>query len=124
MGTVPCFNQNLHSFDEDKAFWRQRIFPHCDVTGAYEGSTLVGQVAHAQGWIHHFHVDPAWHGRGIGSSLLREVQRKLADIQLWTFQANAGARRVYERHGFVAVEYTDGSGNEEKEPDVRYRWLR
>ena len=35
-------------------------------------------------------------------------------------QRNAGARRFYERNSFVAVEFTDGNGNEEREPDVRY----
>ena len=37
-----------------------------------------------------------------------------------TFARNAGARRFYERHGFVAVAFGDGTGNEEGEPDVRY----
>ena len=37
------------------------------------------------------------------------------------FQKNEGARRFYERHGFTAVEWTDGD-NEEGAPDVRYRW--
>jgi putative acetyltransferase len=41
-------------------------------------------------------------------------------LRLWTFQRNAGARRFYERNGFAAVELTDGLGNEEREPDVRY----
>lgn len=31
------------------------------------------------------------------------------------------ARRVYERHGFVAVAMTDGD-NEEEAPDFRYHW--
>jgi hypothetical protein len=43
-------------------------------------------------------------------------------LELWTFQANQGARRFYERHGFEAIELTDGSGNEERTPDVRYAW--
>jgi putative acetyltransferase len=38
------------------------------------------------------------------------------------FQANERARRFYEKRGCVPVEFTDGSGNEEKTPDVRYRW--
>ena len=42
--------------------------------------------------------------------------------QLWTFQDNARARRFYEARGFVAEEFTDGAGNEEKTPDVRYVW--
>jgi ribosomal protein S18 acetylase RimI-like enzyme len=43
-------------------------------------------------------------------------------LWLWTFQTNTGARRFYERHGFVAVDETDGSANEERAPDVRYAW--
>ena len=39
---------------------------------------------------------------------------------VYTFQANAGARRFYERHGFVPVEFTDGQANEERCPDVLY----
>jgi hypothetical protein len=41
-------------------------------------------------------------------------------IRLYTFQANAGARRFYERHGFVPIEFTDGQANEERCPDVLY----
>jgi hypothetical protein len=43
---------------------------------------------------------------------------------LWTFVTNTGARRFYERHGFVAVETTDGSHNEEAAPDIRFVWAR
>jgi hypothetical protein len=32
------------------------------------------------------------------------------------------ARRFYQQHGFVPAEFTDGSGNEEREPDIRFRW--
>ena len=42
-------------------------------------------------------------------------------MQLWAFQSNTGALRFYERHGFVAVEETDGD-NEERAPDVRMVW--
>jgi hypothetical protein len=35
---------------------------------------------------------------------------------------NAPARRFYQSRGFVLVEQTDGSRNEEQEPDARYRW--
>jgi hypothetical protein len=43
-------------------------------------------------------------------------------FQFWVFQQNERARGFYEAHGAVAVECTDGSGNEEKTPDVRYEW--
>ena len=42
-------------------------------------------------------------------------------LDLWTFQSNTAARRFYERHGFVAIDATDGQ-NEENAPDVHYRW--
>jgi hypothetical protein len=32
------------------------------------------------------------------------------------------ARRFYERHGFTAIAFDGGSGNEEGCPDVRYAW--
>jgi len=39
-------------------------------------------------------------------------------------RGDRGARRFYERHGFRAIHLTDGRDNEEKMPDVRYRWQR
>jgi GNAT superfamily N-acetyltransferase len=124
MKTVPCFDETLHSPEEDRAFWREQMFPHQDILGAFAGQQLLGQVALGAGWIHHLHVDPPWQGRRVGSALVDAAKSRLTDIQLWTFQANAGARRFYERHGFIAMEFTNGETNEEREPDIRYRWLR
>jgi 8-oxo-dGTP pyrophosphatase MutT (NUDIX family)/N-acetylglutamate synthase-like GNAT family acetyltransferase len=75
------------------------------------------------GEIEQLYVDPPWIGRGIGSRLVEHARRRSPNgLELWTFQVNVAARRFYERHGFVEGERTDGSGNEEREPDVRYRW--
>ncbi len=49
-------------------------------------------------------------------------ERSPEGLTLWAFQVNGAAHRFYERHGFLAAESTDGSGNEEREPDVRYVW--
>jgi hypothetical protein len=35
-------------------------------------------------------------------------------------QINVAAQRFYERHGFVCVQTTDGSRNDERAPDMRY----
>lgn len=68
------------------------------------------------------YLDPAWIGRELGARLVELARERSPDaIELWTFRSNVAARRFYERLGFVAVESTDGSGNEEREPDVRYR---
>jgi ribosomal protein S18 acetylase RimI-like enzyme len=63
-------------------------------------------------------------GGGIGTSLLNIAQQASDRLQLWTFQRNTNARRFYERRGFALVRKTDGSRNEEKEPDALYRWTR
>jgi ribosomal protein S18 acetylase RimI-like enzyme len=75
------------------------------------------------GEIDQLYVDPSTQGCGLGSRLVDVAKRRYpAGLELWTFQINAAARRFYERHKFVAVDRTDGSGNEEREPDIRYRW--
>jgi GNAT superfamily N-acetyltransferase len=70
-------------------------------------------------------VDPRVLGKGIGSVLLAHAIGTLArPIRLYTFQQNVGARRFYERHGFLAIEFTEGEDNEEKCPDVLYELRR
>jgi GNAT superfamily N-acetyltransferase len=86
--------------------------------------SVVGMAAIKEGddFLHHLYVHPDYQGQGIGAALLAwAVGRRPEGIQLWCFQPNAGARRFYERHGFVPIEETDGVGNMERVPDVRYR---
>jgi len=83
---------------------------------------IVALMALSPGWVEHLHVEPELTGHGLGSRLLDVAkERSRAGLDLWTFQSNVGARRFYERHGFVEVATTDGD-NEEGEPDVRYHW--
>jgi len=77
----------------------------------------------AAGWIEQLYLDPSWMGRGLGDRFVQLAKERIpGGLQLWTFQVNAPTRRFYERHGFVAEELTDGAGNEEHAPDVRYHW--
>jgi hypothetical protein len=55
---------------------------------------------------------------------LNIAKSAFSTLQLWTFQRNEQTRRFYEARGFTLVRETDGSTNEEKEPDALYRWLR
>ena len=67
---------------------------------------------------------PDAQSRGAGTALLERVKAERPDgFELWVFQRNDGALRFYERHGLRLVERTDGSGNEEREPDARYEWV-
>ena len=62
----------------------------------------------------HRHDRPAlvalgWTGRRIGGRLVAlAMARRPRGLDLSTFQVNSGARRFYERHGFVEVEHGDG----------------
>ena len=74
-------------------------------------------------WVDQLYVDPAATGRELGSRLIELAKsRRPAGLQLWTFASNTGAQRFYLRHGFTVAEATDGSGNEEKAPDIRFVW--
>jgi GNAT superfamily N-acetyltransferase len=110
--------------DEDVRAWvADVLLPETESWIREEGATAVGFIAIGNRSVEQLYVLPGWTGRGIGSALLRVAQaRSEAGLELWTFQVNVGARRFYERHGFRAVELTDGAGNEEREPDVRYVW--
>jgi GNAT superfamily N-acetyltransferase len=114
----------LHTPDEDLRFVRDHVLARSQVFGALADGHLIGIIAFHEGWIDQLYVLPDAQGRGVGTALLAVSTSAWPDLSLWTFQRNTGARRFYERHGFVAVEETDGSSNEEKEPDVRYRWRR
>ena len=73
--------------------------------------------------LEQLYLAPEWRGRGIGDRFVALAkERSPGGLTLWTFQVNGPAHRFYERHGFTAVEWTDGAGNEEREPDVRYVW--
>jgi putative acetyltransferase len=114
----------LHTPAEDRAFYRNQVFKSCEVWGAERQSKLVGIIAFRQDWIDQLYVLPDAQGHGVGSDLLEIAQGAFPLLNLWTFQRNLRARRFYEANGFVAVRETDGAGNEEKEPDVLYRWER
>jgi putative acetyltransferase len=111
----------LHTPAEDAAFFRDRVFAECVVWGAID-ERMIGFIAFREGWIDQLYVLPHRQDQGAGLALLRVAQSAYSDLRLWTFQRNALARRFYEKQGFVAIEETDGSRNEEREPDVLYRW--
>lgn len=121
---IPGYDTSLHSPAEFIAFYVEKVLPGGPVWGLFDGDRLTGHVALLPGWIDHLYVEPALHGRGIGSRLVRVAQAEQAELRLYTFQSNVRARALYERHGFVIEEMTDGARNEEKMPDITYYWRR
>lgn len=111
--------------DDEVRDWVRTVLVPGGVTLACRGAETVGMLATACdggiGWIEQLYIDPPHVGRGVGMQLLAHALQTLPrPVRLYTFQANDGARRFYERHGFRAIAFTDGSGNEEHCPDVLY----
>ncbi|MFF0202882.1 GNAT family N-acetyltransferase [Streptomyces sp. NPDC005017] len=112
-----------HTDDEVRAYIRDVVVPRRETWVAEARGTVVGMMVLDGETVSQLYLDPDWRGRGIGDRLLALAkERSPRGLGLWTFQVNQPAHRFYERHGFRAVEHTDGSGNEEREPDVRYEW--
>jgi GNAT superfamily N-acetyltransferase len=120
---VPAVPATVHP-DDDVRHWFATVAVATMETWLAEADGMaVGVLVLDGDELRQLYVDPGWQGRGVGSQLLRLAQqRRPGGLALWTFQSNLGACRFYERHGFVAVAWTDGSANEERAPDVRYVW--
>ena len=111
----------LHTPKEDRIFFRETVFADCEVWGAID-DVVFGFIAFRKGWIDQLYVLPHRQNQGAGGVLLQVAKAASSSLKLWTFQRNEPARRFYEKHGFVGVEETDGTRNEEREPDVLYQW--
>jgi len=125
-GAMPLLPE-LHTPEEDSWFLREIVLPNDEVWVAELDGRPVGFAAlgsrGGEDFLQHMYVAPEHQGQGVGTALLELVKReRRSGFRLWTFQRNEGARRFYERHGCRLVELTDGSGNEEKEPDALYEW--
>ncbi|CAL9579788.1 GNAT family N-acetyltransferase [Streptomyces sp. enrichment culture] len=112
------------SDDEVRDYFRHVLVPLRETWVAEAaGEGVVGVLVLEGEELDQLYLEPGWRGRGLGDRLVTLAkERSPTGLSLWTFQVNTPAHRFYERHGFTAVERTDGSGNEEREPDVRYRW--
>lgn len=87
-----------------------------------EGEGPIGRYYLQRAAPHHLLVDislfPPWRAQGIGTALIRQSQAEAAALgrgmHLHVQDANPGARRLYERLGFVA----------EKKAEHGYRLMR
>ena len=111
----------LHTLDEHRSWFTKQLTEHEGWVWDEDG--IRGFSVLTEDELMYLYLDLGWTGRGIGSRLLDHAkQRRPGGFTLWTFQQNEDARRFYERHGLVAIQFTDGEHNEEKTADVRYEW--
>lgn len=116
---------NLHSKEETQDWIIGLLSDNKNtVLKAVSDDKIDGFCVLREVWLDHMYVDPDSQGRGIGNAMLHQAQSLQDELQLWVFQQNTDAIRLYERNGFTKAEETDGSGNEEQLPDARYVWRK
>jgi chorismate mutase len=94
-----------------------------DVWAAEVDGDVAAYARFTPTWLDDLYVVPGRAGQGLGSALLDLVKaQRPGGFCLWVFEMNVPARGFYAHHGLVELERTDGSGNEEKQPDIRMAW--
>jgi GNAT superfamily N-acetyltransferase len=113
-----------HGDDQVRAWIRSDLLADTETWIAVDpDGTLVGFMSLTDEMVDQLYLRPGSTGLGTGSRLIALAKsRRPTGLDLYTFQVNAGARRFYERHGFAAIWFGDGSANEERQPDLRYHW--
>jgi GNAT superfamily N-acetyltransferase len=112
-----------HSDDQVRTWIRSVVIDALETWLVTVDEVIVGMMALHDTDIDQLYLDPQWRGRGIGDLLIAHAKSQRPEgLGLWTFQVNIPACRFYELHGFVEVTRTDGSRNEEHEPDIRLQW--
>ena len=121
-GAMPRLPE-LHDAHQTAAWMRETVIARLTVRVATLAGAPAGYLALDGDLLDQLYVAPECQGVGVGTALLDEARRLRPNgFTLWVFQRNARARAFYDRHGLVPVEETDGAGNEEHEPDIRYAW--
>jgi len=113
------------SADEHSTRWWMEhvVLAEQRVRVAAAGTRLLGFAAANRDWLEQLWVNPEDQGRGVGRRLLVDAQQASGGyLALHVFTCNEQARRFYQATGFVLTSQSDGSGNEEREPDCTYTW--
>ena len=120
----PAMPYGIHSDEETHAFVANVMIAQRETWLAWEDGTALGLLVLDGSEVDWLFVDPMAQSRGVGSALIQHAKTcRPNGLALWVFESNRRAQAFYERHGFVIVDRTDGAGNEEKAPDIRYAWL-
>jgi len=125
-----AFARLAHSDDDVRRWIADTLVPAGGVSVAVDDAThaVVGMMAISTkdgvGWIDQLYLHPSAVGRGLGTRFVNQAKAELGSpIRLYCFQQNEPARRFYERLGFRAIAFGDGSENEERRPDILYEWI-
>ena len=114
---------SVHSAEEDAWFVREILIGERETWVAVVHGELAGILTLDKTDLDQLYVSGSFTRKGIGSRLVELAKRERPKgLELWCFESNLPARGFYEKHGFVAIERTDGAANENRAPDIRFRW--
>jgi chorismate mutase/GNAT superfamily N-acetyltransferase len=120
VGSMPAM---VHSREQTHRWMADRLAADSEGWVAERDGRVVGYLVITHDWVDDLFLAPGETGHGLGAALLDLAKAQRPEgLCLWVFESNEGARRFYRRHGLVELESTDGSGNEERSPDVRMAW--
>jgi GNAT superfamily N-acetyltransferase len=115
----------LHTADEYRWFIANVILKECKVTVAEDETGIIAFLALNREEIRLLYTRSDRIGMGAGTQLFDVAKASgVGAVELWCFQANERGKRFYEARGFHPIRFIDGTDNEERMPDVRYRWER
>ncbi|MCS5711646.1 GNAT family N-acetyltransferase [Candidatus Berkiella aquae] len=123
-----AFAPLAHSDDNIHEWVRNTLLPNEQVIVAEKNVIIIGMMSltseDEKKWIKQLYIHPDSVGQGVGTLMIKKAKSILGSpIYLYTFEKNIGAKRFYEKHGFLAIDFDDGSGNEEHCPAILYRWI-
>jgi ribosomal protein S18 acetylase RimI-like enzyme len=118
----PAIPRLRHTDADVRAWFASIVLVEHEVWVAELEARIVALIVLRGDSIDQLYVHPKAQRCGIGTRLLEHAKRQRARLRLSTFEANEAARAFYEKHGFTAIAFGDGTGNEEGAPDVLYQW--
>ncbi|WP_271895170.1 GNAT family N-acetyltransferase [Candidatus Phyllobacterium onerii] len=113
----------VHPKEDVAEFYRDTVFSRFQVFVAENDNHVAGMVALApDNTVSALYVRASERRTGVGKALLDHAKKEAGGpVELWAFVANRDAQAFYEREGFKEIRRTEGD-NEEKLPDILYRW--
>jgi len=113
----------VHTDVEVRGWIRDVVLKRGETWVVRKSGIIVGFLTLVGDEVDQLYVLPGHYRYGIGRQLLELAKKRSPErLYLYTFQRNARARVFYEAQGFRIVDTSDGSRNEENEPDIRYEW--
>ncbi|WP_226082487.1 GNAT family N-acetyltransferase [Mycetocola spongiae] len=87
-------------------------FPQVTLAVAQRGEQILGFSGTHAGNLEMLFIDPAWHGRGVGSALLAEARGRFPALTVDVNEENPAAVGFYLARGFIRIgrSATDGEG--------------